>query len=285
MTSQGGVRCRRANRATGCGADGGAVADAQVQLVQRARSERDRRGSGGVPPSTTSAIEPFTAAIPNVGVGTPLIETARPSGSQCGADIAVASDRGHDVGREFARVGSDEVVPDDPCPRRRLCGVDETGAEREATHDTDHAAIAPTSAERTGTARSAAWFHREPRTDQLGAGGSPARKVHSPTGLDAGASASPRATRHCAVASETEHDETSAARRGRVPPNRHACRCRDRAGARIRSGTAMTTPPPRRMQCTLRRRPSTSSATPSRRPPCCDRRPSRATSGGRRRRR
>ena len=61
-------------------------------------------------------------------------------------------------------------------------------------------AITPTSAERTGTARVPRPGSTASREPISRAGGSPARNVHSPTGLGVAASALPRATRHCAVA-------------------------------------------------------------------------------------
>ena len=138
------ARCRRPSP---CAAvrvpDGDAVADVQLQIVQRAGTERDLVGatSARARSSTTGDMSPFSVSIAQVGVATPLMRTLRTHDRvHHPRDVAVVRDRrdglrGH---RPLARrrPRSSTTMPDRCGIWRR---VGEAGAEREAADDTEHA--------------------------------------------------------------------------------------------------------------------------------------------------
>ena len=95
-------------------------------------------------------------------------------------------------------------------------------------------AMTPTSAERTGTARVPRPGSTASREPINRAGGRWARNVHSPTGLESVASASPRATRHSAVASAIPITATASARRPRPSTVQSACVPTSRSSRRAR---------------------------------------------------
>ena len=166
----------------------------------------------------------------------------RPLRTHRAADAAVVLDGGRDVVRERPGFGRDDVVPDDARTRRRVRGVDEAGAEREAAHHADHARDHADERRTHGNrSRAASGLDREPGADQQG-GWEPGAERPLADRLGR------RPRRRCRGRPATARSRSPSrarrararARRGRVPPSRRACRRRDRRGVRARSGTATT---------------------------------------------